>query len=191
MTETVLDVLTSDHDALSELVDAAVARHTAGAVDDRDEGLLQQVVMDLVRHFVAEEQYFYPTVREHLTDGRTRSDAAFAAHRETEAQLKLLESSTATDAQIEAALTTVRRQLAEHIAVQRGLFAEFAQAVPDDELVRLADEVLGAEQLAPTRPRTVASENPQLNKFASLVEGFIDHVRDTYSNRGIDPDDLR
>jgi hypothetical protein len=51
-------------------------------------------------------------------------------------------------------------------------------------LLALGEQVLGVEMLAPTRPRTIASSSPTINKMTSLVEGFIDHVRDSYSKRG-------
>jgi len=61
-------------------------------------------------------------------------------------------------------------------------------ACSPERLAHLGDEVLGAEQLAPTRPRSIAPSSPRLNKVASLVEGFVDHVRDHYTHRGDDPD---
>src|SRR5580704_17774315 len=82
-----LDALDSDHRAITELLDdPANAVHTDEAMARRE-----QLVIDMVGHFVAEEQYLYPTVREQLSDGQARATSGFGADREIENQLKALE----------------------------------------------------------------------------------------------------
>jgi len=176
--ETILDVLISDHRAIQALFE-----HVA------DESEREQLVTLLVRHFVAEEQYLYPLVADTLADGARAGDAAFAEHRATEQELKVLEREDASAADVAAALASVEARFGEHVDTQENkLFRELAAQADRAELARLADEVLGAEQLAPTRPRMIAASSPALNKFTSFVEGYLDHVRDAYSHRGV-PDD--
>jgi hemerythrin-like domain-containing protein len=176
--ETILDVLVSDHRAIRALLDEV-----------SDVASREQLVTLLVRHFVAEEQYLYPLVAERLEGGEQTSAEAFAEHRATEHELKILERSDAPRPEIAAALAAVRQRFDEHADSQQSvLFPALAAACEPGELAALADEVLGAEQLAPTRPRTVAASSPALNKFESFVEGYIDHVRDSYSHRGVSPE---
>jgi hemerythrin-like domain-containing protein len=173
--DTIVDVLTSDHRAITALFE-----HLA------DQAEREQLVTLLVRHFVAEEQYLYPLVADRLEGGDQVSDQAFADHRATEHELKVLEQADAPADRVAAALAAVETRFDAHIETQESaLFPRLAAAVEPAELARLADEVLGAEQLAPTRPRTVAASSPALNKFESFVEGYIDHVRDAYSRRGV------
>jgi iron-sulfur cluster repair protein YtfE (RIC family) len=172
--ETILDVLASDHRAIRALL---------GEVSD--EASRERLVTLLVRHFVAEEQYLYPLVAQRVDGGPADSDEAFAEHRATEHELKVLERRDAALPEVAQALASVTQRFAEHTEAQENvLFPALLAACSEDELVGLADEVLGAEQLAPTRPRTVAASSPALNKFESFVEGYIDHVRDAYSHRG-------
>jgi hemerythrin-like domain-containing protein len=173
--ETILDVLASDHRAIRALLDQA-----------SDEASREQLVTLLVRHFVAEEQYLYPLVEQRLADETSAGADALAEHRATEHELKVLERADAPLPEIAQALAAVTQRFAEHADAQENvLFPALLAACPPDELEHLADEVLGAEQLAPTRPRTVAAASPALNKFESFVEGYIDHVRDAYSHRGV------
>jgi len=180
MTEqSILQALDSDHAAIAELLDRLQAAAPGFAEDGRD--LREELVIEAVRHFVGEEQYLHPLLRTELPDGADLAAAGFAANRATEAVLRRFEQAEQDPAEV---LAELRRLLAEHVAEQQQIFDRLAAAVPAAELDRLGTEVRGAEQLAPTRPRTLAASNPALNKFSSFVEGFLDHVRDSYGHRG-------
>jgi iron-sulfur cluster repair protein YtfE (RIC family) len=182
MTETsqsITDSLRSDHDAITRLVDDATTPAGTAAVRE-------QLVMELVRHFVAEEQYLYPEVRQVLPDGDAIADAAFGEHRECEKTLRALEGDDLTAEHVASTLGAVRATFARHVQGQHAtLFPALERGCPPIRLAELGADVRGAEQLAPTRPRAVASAAPALNKIESLVEGFIDHVRDAHSRRGV------
>ncbi len=148
----------------------------------------EQLVIDMVGHFVAEEQYLYPTVREQLSDGQARASSGFSADREIEKQLKNLEDPDLSAEGLARIWTAIQREFADHVAKQRQLFIDLAAVCSPAQLAELGDGIAGAEQLAPTRPRTVALESPGANKFISFVEGYVDHVRDYYSKRGVEPE---
>jgi len=186
--QNVLEVLASDHQAVFGLLDRLDVQ-TAGVLfgkpEPADEGLREQLVIQCVRHFVAEEQYLWPLVRDHLAHGDTLSDAGFTSNRSIEDALKGLENPQADAEYLSVQLASIRRQLTDHVNEQQDqLFPHLADQVDPAELNRLGRDVVAAAQLAPTRPRTVAPENPALNKVSSLVEGFIDQVRDSVSHRG-------
>jgi hemerythrin-like domain-containing protein len=192
--ETILDVLSSDHRSVLELLDRLDA-NSAGALSnstiEADEQLREQLVIELVRHLVAEEQYLYPLVREQLPDGQRVAELALHADRACERELKPLENPQADAEYLAVALAAIRRRLTAHISEQQDqLFPLLDRSVDHARLVELAEQVLGAEQLAPTRPRALAASNPALNKFSSMVEGFIDHVRDSYRHRGLGADEV-
>jgi hemerythrin-like domain-containing protein len=188
--ESIVDVLTSDHRAIKDLIDAAEAESADSSADLSQEAERERLVMDLVRHFVAEEQYLYPMVRERLDNGAEIADRGFHSHRECEHVLRRLERTSATRDDIVGTLRIVRDQFAQHVQDQEGtIFPDLAAMLSVEELNELGSEALGAEQLAPTRPRAVASESAAVNKVSSFFEGFIDHVRDSYSHRGVDAAD--
>jgi hypothetical protein len=183
--QSMLDALRSDHRAIAaDFDDPAHAAHD-------DEGLIkrEQLVIDLVGHFVAEEQYLYPAVREHLVDGPARADAGFGADRALERQLKELEDDDLTPERLEAVWHSIGAEFAAHALRQEELFGALAAVCSPEQLAELGDGIAGAEQLAPTRPRTFAVESAGANKVISFVEGFVDRARDYYGKRGVEPDD--
>lgn len=150
----------------------------------------EELVTLVVRHFVAEEQYLYPLVRRSLDDGDQLSAAAFDEHDDVEHRLRRLEDTDRHPATARPILDDVSAALRRHVAQQdQQVFIPIRATVDATELRALADQIIGAEQLAPTRPRLVRLESPTANKVVSLVAGFVDHVRDFYGHRGIpDPD---
>lgn len=179
------DALRSDHRAIAaQLANHELAQRTDDALIEREE-----LVMLMMRHFVAEEQYLYPTVREHLENGTARAEAGFSADRTIEGQLRQLEDG---DLRVEQ-LATIWRQLGtefeQHVSNQEQLFGELTAACSPAQLLELGDGINGAEPLAPTRPRRVVVESPGANKVISFLEGFIDQARDYYTKRGVEPED--
>jgi Hemerythrin HHE cation binding domain len=181
--QSMTDALRSDHRAIAaELADTEATTDTEEAAATRE-----QLVMNLVRHFVAEEQYLYPEVRDRLDHGDDLAAKNFAADRAMEGQLKKLEDSDLTSQRLAALWADLHAEFTAHTERQDGIFAALESVSSPDRLAHLGDEVLGAEELAPTRPRSVAPSSPGWNKVVSLVEGYIDHVRDHYERRGDEP----
>ncbi|HEX2308914.1 MAG TPA: hypothetical protein VHI14_11390 [Jatrophihabitantaceae bacterium] len=182
--QSILESLESDHRAISDLL----ADKDAPTATAEGAALREQLVMALVRHFVAEEQYLDPTVREVLPERADEADAAFARDRETERILRRLEEHDLSAERLAEVWQQVTLAVATHVAEQQEVFATLAEKCDPERLDELGEEVRGAEQLAPTRPRIVAFPETGLNKLTSFVEGFIDHARDYYSKRGVEPD---
>jgi hypothetical protein len=180
-----LDALRSDHRAIAaDFDDPAHAAHDDDALVKRE-----QLVIELVGHFVAEEQYLYPAVREHLADGPARADAGFDADRALERELRELEDDDLTPERLVAVWHSLGTGFAAHALRQEELFTELAAVCSPEQLAELGDGIAGAEQLAPTRPRAFAVESAGAGKVISFVEGFLDRARDYYSKRGVDPED--
>jgi hypothetical protein len=177
----IVDVLHSDHRAITELF-------TGERLADPDEhgaALRERLVTELVRHFVAEEQYLFPELRERVTDGAAIADASFSRDRGIERQLRALEKDVHPD-RLPQLLADIRTAFASHVSDQDPQFAALTAASSPQRLGELGLDALGAEQLAPTRPRSIAPTSAAANKVTSLVEGYIDHVRDHYSHRAVD-----
>jgi hypothetical protein len=182
--QSILDALRSDHRAIAALL----ADQSATGESDAASSIREQLVMTMVRHFVAEEQYLYPLMRQHLADGSAQADAEFARDRACEHELKQLEAHDLSRDQLSAVWRDVDRAFVEHAQSQEAVFASLAASVDAQTLADLGGGVRGAEQLAPTRPRSISPEDATANKITSLVEGFVDRVRDAYSHRGVTED---
>jgi hypothetical protein len=184
--QSITAALASDHRAITALLaDPAVLAESEDGAAARED-----LVMAIVRHFVAEEQFLDPATRRHLRDGDAIASAAYESDRACEQSLRGLEAADLTVAALAELLSGVRAQFAQHVQRQEtDVFPALQSTATAQELDDLGDEVLGAELLAPTRPRRLASPSPAVNKVLSFVEGFIDHTRDSYSKRGVREDD--
>jgi hypothetical protein len=179
----IVEVLRSDHASIAGLLAGpdATAATEAGAAHR------EQLVMELVRHFVAVEQYLFPTVREHVPDASSAADEAFTRDRSLEKRLRALEDPDLAPTELAALWTELGTAFAGHERSEESLFAAVDAACSPQLLAELGEDALGAEQVAPTRPRSIAPHAPGVNKFTSVVAGFVDQVRDHYSRRGVDP----
>ena len=83
----VVDVLTSDHQEVTELL--AQIWQTQDAEQRRD--LTDVMISELVRHSVAEEMFVYPAMKKHLPDGEAAVEHDVEEHKEIERLMKSLE----------------------------------------------------------------------------------------------------
>ncbi len=160
-------VLRSDHAAITR--DVAVLRTDATGAGDR----FTQLSADIVRHFVAEEQYLLPAVRKHLDGGEQLSDDEFAEHERIEKILRRLDDDD--DQPVEVTIGELERALAEHAGRQESsLIPQLVAVLDADTLAELGEGALGAEQLAPTHPRAFVPKSATLSKLTSWIEGLVD-----------------
>jgi hypothetical protein len=179
--ETIVEVLRSDHDAVrAQLAEPVTAADGHDAANARTE-----LVIAVVRHFVAEEQSLYPTMRERVPDGAAIANADFTTARACESELRRLESRLTDPSELAGIVADVRDRFEAHVAHQEdAVFPALIESLDRVLLLELGANALGDEQLAPTRPRHFVPEGLEANRLAGLVEGFVDRLRDFYTGRG-------
>jgi hemerythrin-like domain-containing protein len=171
-------VLRSDHAAIRRAIGDLRANADPGETSE----LFEQLCADVVRHFVAEEQYLLPAVRDHLPDGDAVSRASFGEHQQIEALLRHLDHDDTTDHQIGAALDELEQRLDRHISTQESDVLPRLAAVLDAETSsELGEGVLGAEQLAPTHPRAFVPKSATVSKITSWLTGLVEKSLDARS----------
>jgi hemerythrin superfamily protein len=147
--------------------------------------LVDQVIMELVRHSVAEEAYLYPAVREHVAGGNALADKEIAEHAEAEETMKRLDGLDPADMGFEPALSQLMREIREHIRGEEDdLFPRLTAACSRDELDRLGHKVRVMKRIAPTRPHPSAPDKPPMNKLVGAPTGLVDRMRDALTGRG-------
>jgi hypothetical protein len=160
-------VLRSDHAAITR--DLAALRTDASAAGER----FTQLSADIVRHFVAEEQYLLPAVRHHLEGGEQISDDEFAEHERIEKILRRLDDDEHQP--VDTTIVELERALDEHVRRQESsLIPQVVAALDTATLNELGEGALGAEQLAPTHPRAFVPKSATVSKLVSWVEGLVD-----------------
>lgn len=178
----VIDELVTDHREVEELF----GRIEALPSGDKDRKVYaDQAVMELVRHSVAEEQYLYPAVREHVANGDAMADEELEDHAKAERLMKDLEGCDADDPEFDRLIGMLMSEIRSHIADEEGnLFPSLRAACPPDALDELGDKVRQAKKMAPTRPHPSAPDKPPANKLMDAGAGLVDRMRDALTGRG-------
>jgi hemerythrin superfamily protein/carbon monoxide dehydrogenase subunit G len=178
--EDVVDVLTTDHREVTDLVLQIRSATDAGTRRD----LTDVMISELVRHAVAEEMYVYPAMKQHLPDGDAAVEHDIAEHKELERTMKELEAVDASDPRFDSLIGRLETTLADHVSDEESeQFPRLRAAVPRDELVQLAGKVQAAKKLAPTRPHPGAPNAQLFHKLVGPGVGLVDRLRDRLTGR--------
>ncbi|MFF2146998.1 hemerythrin domain-containing protein [Kitasatospora sp. NPDC058190] len=177
-----IDELMTDHREVEEMF-ARIQAMTTGSQQLRD--MVDEVTIELVRHSVAEEQYLYPAVREHIQGGDRLADKEIADHGRIEKILKQLEKTDTDTAQMGPLLQQLMDEVAAHVQdEENNLFPMLRQACTAQQLDDLGDKIRRAKSMAPTRPHPSAPSSPTASKLLAPGAGLVDRARDFVTGRG-------
>lgn len=178
---TILDVL----DSGATDIETLAARLSASTDTFDEEVETAQLVREIVQNHVAAEQYLHPLIRRHIADGDQVAHQQFERHRALEKTLRKLEGVDPDSTAFAATLAQIAELWsANKNYLDKDVYPTLRTECDPAELRRLADDALGAEQSGPTRPRTLAVEQPTANTLLSLTQGFVDKTIDSFGHRG-------
>ncbi|MGW1004329.1 hemerythrin domain-containing protein [Streptomyces sp. NPDC002520] len=174
--------LMTDHREVEEMF-ARIQGMPSGGQELRD--VVDQVTIELVRHSIAEEEYLYPAVREHIEGGDRIADKEIADHGRVEKLLKQLEKTDTADPEMSPLLQQLMDEVSAHVQdEEENLFPMLRQACSPEALNDLGDKIRRAKSLAPTRPHPAAPNTPPANKLLAPGAGLVDRARDLITGRG-------
>lgn len=177
-----VEVLIHDHREVEEMF-GKIEGLPPGDSDRKN--LAEQVIIELVRHSVAEEQYLYPATREWIDGGDEIADKETAEHAEAEQLMKEIENREADDPEFDRLIGTLMSEVRHHIEEEEGdLFFRLKTSVSPAQLEELGAKIEQAKKVAPTRPHPTAPDTPPLNKVLGPGTGLVDRARDAISGRG-------
>ncbi len=178
----VIDELVTDHREVEEIF----GRIEGLPPGDKDRKVYaDQATRELVRHSVAEEEYLYPAVREHVAGGGALADKEIDDHSRAEQIMKDLEGYEADDPEFDRLIGTLMTEIRSHVAdEEENLFPKLRAACSPDALDELGDKVRQAKKTAPTRPHPSAPDKPPANKLLAPGAGMVDRIRDALTGRG-------
>jgi len=183
-----IDVLIKDHDELRELFERLKDPHL---LPERSQELASVAIAELVRHAVAEEAYLYPTAREMLDGGEELVRREIAEHAHIEDLMKDLEKLPVDDTRFFEILAELIGEVRAHIEQEESvLFLQMRAACDPNELLRLGARAEAIKRIGPTRPHPSAPDNPPWNVLLAPGTGLVDRLRDVFSNRPTDLDQL-
>ncbi|MGW2254802.1 hemerythrin domain-containing protein [Kitasatospora sp. NPDC001660] len=178
----VIDELMADHREVEEMF-ARIQAMTGGDQQLRD--AVDEITIELVRHSVAEEQYLYPAVREHIEGGDRLADKETADHGRIENLLKQLENTRTDDPHMNPLLQQLMDEVAAHVQdEENNLFPMLRHACTPQQLDDLGDKIRRAKSMAPTRPHPSAPASPAASKLLAPGVGLVDRARDFVTGRG-------
>ncbi|WKX73655.1 hemerythrin domain-containing protein [Streptomyces sp. XD-27] len=178
----VISELTADHREVEEMFERIQAMPPS---DPERKRLVDNATIELVRHAVAEEQYLYPAVREHVEEGNPLADKEITDHGRVERILKDLERRDVDDADFDTLVTQLVNEVSAHVRdEEHRLFPLLRAACSPEQLEKLGDRIRQAKRTAPTRPHPAAPHTPPANRLLAPGMGLVDRTRDALSGRG-------
>jgi hemerythrin superfamily protein len=181
----VIDILKQDHREAEQMFAELMLLNGQTGEEDlkRRKDLADQVVIELVRHSVAEEAEVYPRVKERVSDAE--AEHAKHEHAEAEETMNRLDKLGPTDPEFEVVLNELIREIREHVAEEEGqMFPHMEQIFSPQELVEMGEKVEAVKKIAPTRPHPAAPDEPPGDKLLGPVAGMFDRMRDAVTKRG-------
>lgn len=178
--EDVVDILTTDHREMTELL--ARATQTQDVEQRRD--LVETAIAEVMRHAVAEEMYVYPVMEKHLPNGKEEVEHDKQEHDEIVQVMKKLEEADAADPVFMNLVQELDKQLRHHADDEESdQFPKLRAHLFSEQLVEMGDKVQKAKQLAPTRPHPSAPHSELFHKSVGPGVGMIDRLRDKLTGR--------
>jgi hemerythrin superfamily protein len=124
----VIAELTSDYREVEELFGRIEALPSG---DQQRKTYADQVTMEPVRHSVAEEEYLYPAVREHIPGGSDMADKELQDHARAEQIMKDLERCEADDPRFDQLIGRLMQEIRQHVQDEEtNLLPRLRQACP-------------------------------------------------------------
>ncbi|SCL22258.1 Hemerythrin HHE cation binding domain-containing protein [Micromonospora pallida] len=174
----VVDIIGEEHRRLTALVEELADPATG---PDRRRAVAEVFAAEVSRHLSGEEQYLYPALRGALPDG------AELAERDVETDTALRRAVQAADPGHAA---EVRERWRQHVAAVDPALGRLRAAATEEELIRLGNRFVIAEEAAPTRPHPGTPTAPPWNRIVEPAVGVVDKIRDAVTGRRTYPTDL-
>lgn len=188
----IFDVLRKDHAEVEVMLEALEGGRTAinGASPEQLEQrkrLTDQVIIEESRHEAAEQQYFWPAVRDLGAEGERIAKQALGQEQEAAELLDKLDKSGSSDPEFEGSLSGFISDAREHIAFEEGhAWPLMRKMLSAEQATQLGEKIAKAKKIAPTRPHPRTPPDEKVLKTTGPAVAAADKVRDAMSDRGTD-----
>jgi len=186
---TAFDVLAKDHEEVKRMLTELELGPTAATGANSDQlalrkKMVQQLVIEESKHEAVEEMYFWPAVREHLSDGDDLANQAQDQEQEGKVVLDQLGKLAPEDEQFEAQLSEFITAGRAHIAFEETtVWPGLRSALTAEEAEDLGRKLQEGKKTAPTRPHPHTPASPGVLKTAGPAVAAADRLRDKATGR--------
>ena len=172
MAQQIIDALRHDHDEVRELF-----RKVETATGERRGELFRQLLSELVRHEVAEEEILRPVSKQDA--GEAIANARIKEESQAEELLKEMEKLDTSSREFETKLATLRREVERHAeAEETKEFPRVAEKETTQRLEQMGQAYEVMKKAAPTRPHPSTPNTPMANMLAGPFAAVADRARD-------------
>jgi hemerythrin-like domain-containing protein len=186
----VFDILRADHREVEQMLAALewgpdqANRATAMRPEARKQ-LTEKLIIESSKHEAAEEEYFWPVVRDRLPDGDQLADHAIDQETDAKQVLARLEKLSPGQAEFSELLSRYIPAAREHIGYEEDVvWPPLQKVLTAAEADNLGNDITIAKEIAPTRPHPHIPPEPAVLKTAGPAVAAADKVRDELSGRG-------
>jgi hemerythrin superfamily protein len=186
----VFEVLRRDHDEVrAKLARLESGPGSASGASEAElrlrKKLTDELIMEESRHEAAEEEYFWPVVRERLAEGQRLADQAAVQEQQGKRVLHQLGKLDPTEAEFDALLIQFVRDGRAHMVFEETqVWRPLGQILSEQEADGLGAAIEQAKPVAPTRPHPHMPAAPAVLKTAGPAIAAADMVRDILTGRG-------
>lgn len=187
-TDDIISAIGWDHNQVEALLEQAqaipgVRKGGSPAQQRQRASIVDMVRVRLSQHETAEEEYFWPAVRQGLPDGDELAQEALSQEQEGKDLLQAMEGVPGSDESFDEMFEKLVLSLRKHVAFEDMVLLRMSQAMPEEERQRVGRQYLSAKRSGPTRPHPHAPDNPTALKVASALAAPLDKARDAAGNR--------
>lgn len=176
----VIDVLTTDHREVERWFQEY---ERATSAEDKQR-LVNNVIIELVRHSEAEEQVVYPVARKNIPDGGKVIEREIAEHSEAERIMNRLDGMKPDHPEFDERMRDLIRVIRAHVQEEEsGWFPQLRAALSEEELTKMGGAVQAAKKISPTHPHPAAPDHPPFNILLGPGAALVDRVRDLLTGR--------
>jgi hemerythrin-like domain-containing protein len=187
-----IEVLRRDHEEVKQMFTELEKGPVAATGADQNQLTLrkrmtEQVIIEESKHEAVEEEYFWPAVRAHVSDGNKLADHAVHQEQEAKHVLARLDKLDAGDADFENLLSEFIGAAREHIAFEEGqVWPQLQQALSAEQMSDLGAKLEQGKKIAPTRPHPNVPPSPGVLKATGPAASAADKIRDKMTGRDAD-----
>jgi hemerythrin-like domain-containing protein len=176
--------------AILDTLDRAPADGRPAGPDDLParRQLVTELVMAESAHEAIEEEYFWPSVRHWLVEGRELAAPAMEQEQSAKQVLAELDRLEAGEPEFERLVSQIIADAREHIRYEETqVWPVVRQRIARSELEELGRKMAGARKVAPTRPHPHTPAKPGVLKTVGVAAAAADRIRDvaTHRHRGV------
>jgi hemerythrin-like domain-containing protein len=185
----VFEVLGGDHAVVKRLLDALESSpdNSTGAthaVVAARKAVAQQLIIDSSAHEAAEEQYFWPTVRERMPDGNRLADQAIEQETVAKQMLNELGKLAGPRHEFDAVIDTFIPACRAHINFEEArVWPGLRKVLSLEESQELGKKITKAKKRGPTRPHPRTPPRPAVLATVGPAVAVIDKLRDAVAGR--------